>query len=162
MAVKGEVVKKKGVSKYPASQITLSPAATKMYEISGATIDTWPQDGNSVGATTATDKTDTVPLDKVKAMIQNDIAENGDGGNSDAGGYGYNIMEDIMEARREVDINRLTSDFNEIKTNVLDSTQNCTMWVSTKNTALPTYLKNTPKGWSVPSALGGWTPATCK
>ena len=36
------------------------------------------------------------------------------------------------------------------------------MLVSTNNTALPTYLKNAPKGWSVPSAPGGWTPATCK
>ena len=79
-----------------------------MYEISGATIDTWPRDGNSVGATTATgdrigvttdtgnsigattatDETDTVPLDKVEAMIQNDIAENGDDGEFDAGGDG--------------------------------------------------------------------------
>ena len=34
------------------------------------------------------------------------------------------------------------------------------MSVSTKNTALPTYLKNAPNGWSISSALGGWTPAT--
>ena len=45
---------------------------------------------------------------------------------------------------------------------MLDDTENCTMPVSTKNTMLPTYLKNAPKGWSVPSALGGWTPATRK
>ena len=74
-----------------------------MSEISGATIDTWPQDGDrvgtntstddSIGATTATDETDTVTLDKVEAIIQNDIADNGNGGDSDAGGDGYNIME---------------------------------------------------------------------
>ena len=62
----------------------------------GAIIDTWPKDGNIGGATMATkdsisatmytDETDTVPLDRVKAMIQNDISENGDGGDSDAGG----------------------------------------------------------------------------
>ena len=96
MAVKGRLSKKKGVTKYPASQIALSPAGTQISEIYGAAIDTWPQDGNSVGATTstdnsigattATDETDTVPLEKVEAMIQNGIAENGDGGNSDAGG----------------------------------------------------------------------------
>ena len=162
MAVKGKVAKKKGVTKYPASQIALSPAVTQMSEISGATIDTWPQDGDSVGATTATDDTDTVPLDKVEEMIQNDIAENSDGGDSDAGGYGYNIMEDFMEARRNVEIDWLTSDFNEIETNVLDDTENCTMSVSTKNMTLPTYLKNAPKGWSAPSAPGGWTPVTRK
>ena len=111
---------------------------------------------------TATAKRDTVPLDKAEAMIHNDTTENGDGGNSDAGGDGYNIMEDFMEARRDVEIDRLTSDFNEIETNVLDDTKNCTMSVSTDNTALPTYLKNAPKGWSVPSAPGGWTPTTCK
>ena len=55
MAVKGRVAKKKGVTKYPASQIALSPAGTQMSETSGATIDTWPQDGDSVGVTTATD-----------------------------------------------------------------------------------------------------------
>ena len=62
-----------------------------------------------------------------------------------------------MEARHDVEIDRLTSDFNDIETNVLDDTKNCTMSVSTKNMALPTYLKNTPKGWSIPSAPGGWT-----
>ena len=133
-----------------------------MSEISGATIDTWSQDGDSVGTATATDKADTVPLEKVEAMIQNDIAENGDGGDSDAGGDRYNNMEDFMEARRNVEIDRLTSDFNDIETNVLDNTKNCTMSVSAKNTALPTYLKNAPKGWYVQSAPGGWTPATRK
>ena len=67
-----------------------------------------------------------------------------------------------MEARRDVDIDRLTSDFNEIETNVLDDTENCTILVSIKNTALPTYLNNSPKVWSVPSATVGWTPATRK
>ena len=67
-----------------------------------------------------------------------------------------------MEASRSVEINLLTIDFNEIKTNVLDGTKNFTMLVSTKNTVLPTYLKNAPKVWSVPSASGGWTPATRK
>ena len=86
MAVKGKVSKKKGVAKYPASQITLSPAGTQMSEISGATIDTWPQDGDSVGASTATAKTDTVTLDKVEAMIHNYITENGNGDDSGAGG----------------------------------------------------------------------------
>ena len=114
MAVKGKVAKKKGVAKYPASQIALLLKGTQISEISGATIDTWPQDGDSVGATTSTNETDTVPLDKVKAMIHNDIAENGDGGDSDAGGDEYNIMEDFMEARRDVEIDRLTSDFNVI------------------------------------------------
>ena len=132
MAVKGKVAKKKGVAKYPESQIELSPIGTKisrltMDEISGATIDTWPQDGNSIGASTASAETDMVPLDKVEAMIQNDIAENGDGGDSDTGGDGYSIMEDFMEARRDFEINRLKSDFNEIETNVLDDTANCTM-----------------------------------
>ena len=60
-----------------------------------------------------------------------------------------------MEARRDVEIDRLRSDFNEIETNVLDDTENCTMSVSTDNTALPTYLENAPKGWYVPSAPGG-------
>ena len=115
-SVKGKVSKKKGVEKYPASQISLSPAGTKMFgltmdEISGATIDKWPQYGDSVGASTATAETDTVPLDKVEAMIQNNIAENGNGGESDAGGDGYNIIKDFMEARRDVDIDRLTSYF---------------------------------------------------
>ena len=45
---------------------------------------------------------------------------------------------------------------------MLDDTENCTMSVSTNKTASPKYLKNTPKGWSVPSAPGGWTPATRK
>ena len=67
-----------------------------------------------------------------------------------------------MEARRNVEIDWLTSDFNEIKTNMLYDTKNCTMSVSTKNKALNTYLKNTSKGRSVPSAPVGWTPATCK
>ena len=67
-----------------------------------------------------------------------------------------------MKARRDVEIDWLTSDFNEIETNVLDDTKNCTMSFSTKNTALPTYLKNIPKGWSVPSAPGGCTPTTRK
>ena len=67
-----------------------------------------------------------------------------------------------MEARRDVEIDRLTSDFNDIETNVLDDTKNCTMSVSTKNTVLPTYLNNAPKGWSVPIAPGGWTSATRK
>ena len=74
MAVKGKVAKKKEAAKYPEYQIALSPAGTQMSEISGATIDTWPQYGDSVGATTATDETDMVPPDKVEAMIQNDIA----------------------------------------------------------------------------------------
>ena len=136
-----------------------------MSEISGANIDTCPQDGDSVGATTATDdsigattatnETDMVPLDKVEAMIQNDIAENRDGGDSNAGGDECNIMEDFMEARRDVEIDGLTSYFNEIEKNVLDDTKNCTMSVSTKNMALPTYLKNAPKGWYFPSAPEG-------
>ena len=130
MAVKVSVAKKKGVTKYPASQIALSPAGTQISEISGATIDTWPQDGNSIGMATATDdsigantatnETDTVLLDKVEAMIQNNIAENGDGDDYDAGGDGYNIMKDFMEDRRDVEIDRLNGDFNEIETNVLD------------------------------------------
>ena len=84
MAVKGRVSKKKGVTKYPASQIALLPTGTQMSEISVATIYAWPQDGNSVGATTATDDSigattatdekDMVPLDKVETMIQNNIA----------------------------------------------------------------------------------------
>ena len=166
-AVKGKVDKKKGVKKYPESQIALSPAGTKMSgltmdEISGATIDTRPQDGDSVGASTATAETDTVPLEKVETMIHNDIAENGNGDDYDAGGDGYNIMEDFMAARHNVEIDRLTSDFNDIETNVLDDTKNCTMSVSNDNMALPTYLKNAPKGWSIPSAPGGWIPATRK
>ena len=88
MAVKGKVAKKKGVAKYPASQIALSPAGTQMSEISGVTIDTWPQDSDSIGVSTATAEMATVPLDKVEAMIQNDISENGNGGKSDAGGDG--------------------------------------------------------------------------
>ena len=40
-----------------------------------------------------------VTLEKVEAMIQNDIAENGDDGYSDAGGYGYNIMEEECQRR---------------------------------------------------------------
>ena len=60
-------------------------------------------------------------------MIQNDIAENGNVGDSNAGGDGYNIMEDFMEDRRNVDIDRPNGDFNEIETNVLDDTGNCTM-----------------------------------
>ena len=67
-----------------------------------------------------------------------------------------------MESRRNVDIDRPTSDFNEIETNVLDNTKNCTVSVYTKNTVLPTYPKNSPKGWSVPSAPRGQTPATRK
>ena len=67
-----------------------------------------------------------------------------------------------MEARRDVEIDRLTSDFNDIETNVLDDTKNFTMLVSTKNTVLPTYPNNAPKGWSVPIAPGGWTSATRK
>ena len=166
-AGKGKVDKEKGVAKYPASQIALSPAGTEMSgltmdEISRATFETRSQDGDIVGASMATAKTDTVPLDKVEAMIHNDIAENGDGDDSDAGGDGYNIMEEFMEARRNVEINRLTSDFNEIETNVLDETDNCTMLVSTNNTKLPMYLKNAPKGWYFTSAPEGWTPVTSK
>ena len=37
-----------------------------------------------------------------------------------------------MKARRDVEIDWLTSDFNEIKTNVLDDTKNCTLLVSTQ------------------------------
>ena len=97
---------------------------------------------DSIGATTATNKTDTVPLEKVEAMIQNNISENGDGDDYDAGGDGYNIMEDFMAARHNVEIDRLTSDFNDIETNVLDDTKNCTMSVSNDNMALPTYLNS--------------------
>ena len=63
-----------------------------MDEISWANFETRTQDGDSVGASMATAKIDTVPLDKVEAMIQNYITENGDDGDSDAGGDGYNII----------------------------------------------------------------------
>ena len=61
MEVKGKVAKKKGVAKYPASQIALLPTSTQMSKIFGATIDTWPQDGDSVGATTATNEMEWLP-----------------------------------------------------------------------------------------------------
>ena len=69
MAVEVRVAKTNEVTKYLASQIALSPAGTQMSEISGAKIDTCPQDGDSIGATTATNETDTVPWDKVEEMI---------------------------------------------------------------------------------------------
>jgi hypothetical protein len=82
-------------------------------------------------------------------MLDNiDANELGDGGTSDAEGEGYKCVVSFKDGMKEVELERLCYDANEIESGVEVDDIVCEV----KDDSLHSRLYGAPPGWSAPSA----------
>jgi hypothetical protein len=86
-----------------------------------------------------------------------DANETGDGGTSDAEGDGYKCVRSFKKRMREVELERLCYDANEIKSGVKVNDNDAFMCEVTDE-SVQSRLYGAPPGWSAPCAPHDWNP----
>ncbi len=120
--------------------------------------------GPSIGMNSYDDATigdNTVAQETNDELIQmlddNDANEVGDGGTSDAEGEGYKCVISFKDGMKEVELERLCFDANEIESGVEVDDNDAFMCEVKENTS-NSSLYRAPPGWSAPSAPDDWNP----
>ncbi len=91
-------------------------------------------------------------------MLNDDDAnEVGDGGTSDAEGEGCECVVSFKDGMKEVELERLCFDANEIESGV-EVDDNDALACEVKDNTLNSSLYGEPPGWSAPSAPDDWNP----
>ena len=67
------------------------------------------------------------PIDKIEEIIKRATNETGDGGDSDAEGTGFEIMNDLTPATRNSEDHKLLNNYDEAEMNVDNVKDNHTM-----------------------------------
>ena len=99
------------------------------------------------------------PIDKIEEIIKRATNETGDGGDSDAEGTGFEIMNDLMSATRDSEDHKLLNNYDKAEMNVDNVVDNHTMsYASTNNLSLPTVICGAPDGWKPPTTPEDWKP----
>ena len=109
-------------------------------------------DGQTV---TSIDTTGTVDTAAVAGLTRADLAETGDGGDSDEEGDGFHLQNDMQENANETAIDKRTSDYREIEETVLDSEENGVECLAGGGD--PSNLLGAPAGWNPPVPPEDWT-----
>lgn len=91
----------------------------------------------------------------VAGLARADLTEKGDGGDSDEEGDGYYLQNDMQEHANNTDIEKRTSDYNEIEETVLASEENGLECLAGNYD--PCSLPGAPAGWKAPAPPEGWT-----
>ncbi len=81
----------------------------------------------------------------------------GDGGTSDAEGEGYKRVVSFKNKMKEVGLERLCFDANEIESGV-EVDDNDAFMCEVKDNTSNSSLYGAPPGWSAPSAPDDWNP----
>jgi hypothetical protein len=82
-------------------------------------------------------------------LDDNDANEISDGGTSDAEGEGYKCVVSLKDGMKEVELERLCCDANEIKSGVEVDDNDEFMW-EVKDESVQSMLYGAPPGWSPP------------
>ncbi len=111
-------------------------------------------DDATIGDNTVAQETN----DELIRMFDDDNAnEVGDGGTSDAEGEGYECVVSFKDGMKEVELERLCSDANEIESGV-EVDDNDAFVCEVKDNTLNSNLYGAPPGWSAPSAPDDLNP----
>ncbi len=86
-----------------------------------------------------------------------DANETGDGGTSDAEGNGYKCVHSFKDGMKEVELERLCYDANEIESGVEDDDNGAFMCEVTDESVWSMLYGALP-GWSPPCAPDDWNP----
>jgi hypothetical protein len=120
--------------------------------------------GPSIGMSSYDDATigdNTVSRETNDELIRmlNDIDANelGDGGTSDAEGEGYECVTSFKDGMKEVELELLCYDANEIESGV-EVDDNDAIRCEVKDDSSHSRLYGAPPGWSAPSAPDDWNP----
>ena len=93
------------------------------------------------------------PLETIEEIIKRATNETGDGGDSDAEGTGFKLMNEFASATRDSQDHTLLNDYDKIEMNVDNVEHNHTLsYVSTNNASVPPMLRGAPNGWQPPTA----------
>ena len=96
--------------------------------------------------------------DELIRMLDDDNAnEVGDGGTSDAEGEEYECVVSFKDGMKEVELERLCFDANEIESGV-EVDDNDAFVCEVKDNTSNSSLYGAPPGWSAPSAPDDWNP----
>ena len=93
---------------------------------------------------------------RIKLLEAEDDEEFGDGGSSDGEGDGYECMSSFLEGMKEVEIECLHHDFDEIEHGVEAHDDDAI--VCDEKAKNVSGLIGAPIGWSAPSAPENWDP----
>ena len=120
--------------------------------------------GPSIGMSFYNDATigdNTVPQDTNDELIQmlddNDANEIGDGGTSDAEGDGYKCVHSFKDGMKEVELEHLCYDANEIESGV-EVDDNDAFVCEVTDESVQSMLYGAPPGWSPLCAPDDWNP----
>jgi hypothetical protein len=86
-----------------------------------------------------------------------DANEHGDGGTSDAEGEGYECVISFKDGMKEVELEHLCYDANEIESGI-EVDDNDAIVCEVKEDGSHSRLYGVPPGWSAPSAPDDWNP----
>jgi hypothetical protein len=96
--------------------------------------------------------------DELIRMLDDDNAnEVGDGGTSDAEGEGYECVVSFKDGMKEVELEHLCFDANEIESGV-EVDDNDAFVCEVKDNTSSSRLYGAPPGWSAPGAPDDWNP----
>jgi hypothetical protein len=96
--------------------------------------------------------------DELIQMLDDDNTnEVGDGGTSDAEGEGYKCVVSFKDGMKEVELERLCFDANEIESGV-EVDDNDAFVCEVKDNIPNSSLYGAPPSWSAPSAANDWNP----
>ena len=97
------------------------------------------------------------PLETIEEIIKRATNETGDGGDSDAKGTGFKLMNEFALATRDSQDHKLLNDYDEIEMNVDDIEDNHMLSYPSANSASGTpVLRGAPSGWQPPTAPEDW------
>ena len=138
----------------PASEVNVTPTGARQSTMSPMT------GGESLGdstAATATTNNSVIETNELlQRMITSDLNGQGDGGDSDAEGDGFNISNDLSAPVNDSSAEQQMNDRDEIEDNVLDSDDHFVMAESSTEQKAPCTLFGAPDGWHPPGPKEGW------
>ena len=163
----------------PALEVNVSPLGARMSVLSPMT------KGGSIATSTAGSYSTAIESiietnEQIETMIQADLEEVGDGGDSDEEGDGFHISNDLARPAMDSASEQLMNDRGEIENNVMDSEDHFVMHECEEGTAddvPPTtegvhatvegvralalitprpHLDGAPDGWLPPAPKEGW------
>ena len=116
--------------------------------------------GVSTHATMQTDPSDLSTIFDNEALIdelmKRDLAERGNGFESDEEGTGYDVKNDLSQAAADSAFDQMINDRVQLEDNVLDDEDNLHMCVGSPDDREPCQLEGASPGWFPPGPKEGW------
>ena len=92
----------------------------------------------------------------VDELMKRDLAERGNGLDSDEEGTGYDVKNDLSQAAADSAFDQMINDRLQLEDNVLDDEDNLHMCVGSPDDIEPCQLEGAPPGWFPPGPKEGW------